>query len=140
LITFPLVYARLIIISFNVAKYWNEMDGFSTISPLLFYLSGASSQHLVGHSNIGVSVSNITTTIIINAKTGALVAHWAELDAVDSNNPSIIIQPATPLDYGTYVLRTKLCSYIELTFFIRTVATLLALDELQLRMERLSQR
>ena len=86
-------------------SYWNELDGFSTIAPLLFYLKGASNTTFVAHHNIPLSLqARSSSTLIVNVQTGQLMPHWTEIDAVDPLQPSIIIQPATPLDHATRYL------------------------------------
>jgi len=81
--------------------FWNEMDGFSTIAPLLFYLPNASNRSLVPFSNISSYKDESATTVILNVVTGARMPHWTELDSVDPNFPSFVIQPAEPLDHSS---------------------------------------
>lgn len=85
--------------------YWNELDGFSTIAPLLFYLNGATNTSFVPHNNISRSLSPFeSSTIIVNVQTGKIMPHWAELDAVDPLQPSVVVQPASPLDHASHYL------------------------------------
>lgn len=100
-------------------QYWNELDGFSVMSPLLVKFSDISSTGLIPWNDIGIYLAANATTVIINAKTGEKVPHWAEVDAHDPIDPLLVIQPAVPLDWSTrYVvgirnLITKLGNLIE---------------------------
>lgn len=80
---------------------WNELDGFSTIAPLLFYLPGAVNNTFIPHTDIGRYLEPDASTIILNVVSGQRVAHWTELDMVDSSEPSIVMQPAVPLEHST---------------------------------------
>lgn len=86
-------------------SFWNELDGFSTISPLLFNLQGASNATFVSHLHIERSLSYSASTLIINVATGQLMAHWTEKDEVKPiQSSTIIIQPASPLDHASHYL------------------------------------
>lgn len=84
--------------------YWNELDGFSTIAPLLFHLRGATNATFVSYEHIERSLDITSSTLIINVLTGQLMPHWTEIDQVKPEQPSIIIQPASPLDHATQYL------------------------------------
>lgn len=83
---------------------WNELDGFSTIAPILFYLQDAVATGLVPHTNIAQYLEANASTVILDLSTGQRVAHWTELDAIDPHEPSIIIQPASALKHATRFL------------------------------------
>ncbi|CAN0012715.1 unnamed protein product, partial [Choristocarpus tenellus] len=79
----------------------NEMDGFSTLAPILFYLEGMSSSNLVGPGDPGASLSINSTTWLIEVPTGELIPHFVEIDALDPEEPLAVLQPAQPLRHGT---------------------------------------
>ncbi len=82
---------------------WNRLDGFSTVAPVLALLPGADASQLNGPWDIGASVADDTTTLILNAETGDPHPHFAELDA-QSDDPEralIKLHPAVPLDFDT---------------------------------------
>jgi len=62
-------------------QYWNEMDGFSTIAPMLFYFDKLSSKGF-GPVNDLTFDNEHETTIIIDTVTNEIVPHWVELDMV----------------------------------------------------------
>lgn len=82
-------------------QYWNELDGFSVMSPLLVKFSELSSLGLIPWDNITSYSAANATTVIINTKTGEKIPHWAEVDAHDPIDPLLLIQPAVPLDWAT---------------------------------------
>lgn len=78
-------------------QYWNELDGFSVMSRLLAKFNDISSN---GWTDIGVYLAANATTVIINARAGEKIPHWAEVDAHDPVDPLLVIQPAVPLDWA----------------------------------------
>ncbi len=82
--------------------YWNERDGFSINSALLFYFDGASDAGTVGHDDIGASLSSGSRTFIVDVDTGELVPHWVELDATAPSDDQrlLTIRPAVPYEFG----------------------------------------
>ncbi|CBJ27425.1 conserved unknown protein [Ectocarpus siliculosus] len=79
----------------------NAYDGFSTLAPILFYLEGMSASGFAGPGDIGASLHANSTTWLIDADTGGMVPHFAELDALDPEKPLAMLQPAAPLRHGT---------------------------------------
>ncbi|CAB1117427.1 unnamed protein product [Ectocarpus sp. CCAP 1310/34] len=79
----------------------NAYDGFSTLAPILFYLEGMSASGFAGPGDIGASLQANSTTWLIDADTGGMVPHFAELDALDPEKPLAVLQPAAPLRHGT---------------------------------------
>jgi hypothetical protein len=77
---------------------WNELDGFSTIAPMLFGFSKtAANDTLIPYDNIGLYALANATTVLVNAATGQRVPHWTERDAFDltfgrSRPPLLILQ------------------------------------------------
>lgn len=82
--------------------YFNEMDGFSTIAQLAFYLKGAVNNSFIDSLHIEDFALADASTFIMEADTHELHPHWVEIDlASDSDEPLILIQPASPLKFGT---------------------------------------
>ncbi len=82
---------------------WNRGDGFSPGGPLLVHIPGVDDEDLVPSSDIGASLEDGATTLILNATTGERVPHWAELDRTtdDDATRTLLLQPAIRLDDGT---------------------------------------
>lgn len=82
---------------------WRPSDGFSPSSAILAQLPGAVSVGLSGPDDIGASVDPESKTILLNAETGELVAHFSELDltANDRSQRALMIRPAARLEGGT---------------------------------------
>lgn len=80
---------------------WNENDGFSPSTPIVVYVPGlsAATTKLPSMTDIGLSVTRESATIVVDLDTGQLVPHWAELDsrATSEEDRSLIIHPAASL-------------------------------------------
>ncbi|MFW5925189.1 MAG: hypothetical protein ACOC9T_01930 [Myxococcota bacterium] len=90
--------------------YFNEKDGFSILTPMLFYFDDVSLEGTVTHENIGDSLLADSKTVVVNAETGEKVPHWVELDATTENRQQtvVIIRPAEPMDFATrYVVGVR---------------------------------
>jgi hypothetical protein len=68
---------------------------------MLFYLKDVSSKGMSGHDNIGWSLLLNATVMLINTRTNVSHPHWVEFDFVDPTSPSVIVQPAEPMEFGT---------------------------------------
>jgi hypothetical protein len=81
---------------------FNERDGFSVSGTLLAYLPGATVAGLPDPLHIGDSVSADSPSILLDADTGELFAHFTEVDilAEGDGDRSLMIQPAASLSYG----------------------------------------
>lgn len=81
---------------------WNELDGFSTLGPMLAYFQDLDDSDLVGHEDIEASLTS-GTIALINAETGEREPYFAELDATAENPDEslLIIRPVQPLDHAT---------------------------------------
>jgi hypothetical protein len=91
-----------------IPTFWNQLDGFSTMGPFLFYLKNVTSKGFITQFRIGDYLLPNATTIIINTHTNERVSHWVELEAVDRDFVSVIIQPAVPLQFATrYVVGVR---------------------------------
>lgn len=81
---------------------WNVLDGFSPTGNLMTVLPYATVKNLPGHESIDISTKNDSPTILIEAETGALVPHWAEVDhSVDLQPPRF----SDPQPQRTFFLR-----------------------------------
>jgi hypothetical protein len=86
-------------------------DGFSPGSTLITHLPGATTSGLPDPLHIDASLAPDSPTVLLEAETGARVAHWAELDVRSDPDPTpgdtaahpraFLIQPAARLKDGT---------------------------------------
>ncbi len=80
---------------------WNKLDGFSPSTPIVVYVPGLDPEKtkLPSMTDIGLSVTEESATVVIDLDTGQLVPHWAELDQRAENpaDRSLIIHPAASL-------------------------------------------
>ena len=91
--------------------FLNDLDGFSTMAPILFYLEGMKEAHeqgknnrvqLQGHQTMELSVTASSATLLLNVDIGKLVHHTAEIDYLDPNNPLVMVIPSQPLHHATH--------------------------------------
>ncbi|GDX80487.1 hypothetical protein LBMAG42_22980 [Deltaproteobacteria bacterium] len=84
-------------------KYWNELDGFSPMGPLIVEIPGMSADNLPGHASIGASLEDGSALVLLDWDTGERFPAWAELDyagyAIEGSR-SLYIRPAMPLLNG----------------------------------------
>jgi hypothetical protein len=87
------------------AEELNRLDGFSPGVPMMTLMPGATLNGLPPHSNIDDSLAADSPTIIINAETGARVAHFVELDQDRAGGKlvggALLIRPVVRLDDAT---------------------------------------
>lgn len=80
-------------------------DGFSPLMPILSHFpEGVDLENVNFHPNGGdATLAPTSTTLLINAETGALVAHWAELDedAASPADQAFIVRPFARLKEKT---------------------------------------
>ncbi len=83
---------------------WNRNDGFSPNTPLLAFLPGldATASNLPKWTDIGASLADDATVVLIDTNTGERVPLWAELDAhaTDPADRLLTIRPAISLPEG----------------------------------------
>jgi len=83
---------------------WNRNDGFSPNTPLLAFLPGidATASKLPKWTDIGASLADDATVVLIDTDTGERVPLWAELDAhaKDEADRLLTIRPAISLPEG----------------------------------------
>ncbi|GAX16885.1 hypothetical protein FisN_5Hu258 [Fistulifera solaris] len=90
------------------AEFYNELDGFSTMGPILFYIDGLKEAHeagakqLKGQREIAKSVTQESVTFLVDVKAAALVPHSAEIDYLDPKHPMVLLFPARPLKHNTH--------------------------------------
>jgi hypothetical protein len=90
--------------------FLNDLDGFSTMAPILFYMEGLKEAYelhgsaigLQGPAHIEYSITNKSITLLVNVDTGVLVPHSAEIDYLDPERPLVLVFPAQPLHHGTH--------------------------------------
>ncbi len=88
---------------------WNRNDGFSPNTPLLVHLAGidAEASNLPKWTDIGSSLADDATVVLIDLATGERIPLWAELDshAVAEEDRLLTIRPAISLpEGGTYAV------------------------------------
>jgi hypothetical protein len=90
--------------------FLNQLDGFSTMAPLLFYMDGLKEAHQLGGSsiqmqgadNIDLSVTNRSITLLLDVDSHTLVPHTAEVDYLDSKRPVVLVFPSSPLRHNAH--------------------------------------
>jgi hypothetical protein len=88
--------------------FLNELDGFSTMGSILFYMVGLKEAHdagvgqLQGPASIAASVTPQSITLLLDVNSSKLVAHSAEIDYLDSARPLVMVFPAQPLKHGNH--------------------------------------
>lgn len=89
-------------------EYLNRMDGFSTMSLILWYLNGlqeaqeGGGSQLYGPNDIAKTVSNSSITLLIDVETGMLVPHQAELSDIEKSDPMVVMIPSRPLFHNRH--------------------------------------
>jgi hypothetical protein len=93
--------------------FLNELDGFSTMAPLLFYMEGLKEAHekgenkvrLQGPQDIVNSLTAYSITSLVDVDNMRLVPHSAEIDYLDNQRPLVLVFPSQPLRHnGHYAL------------------------------------
>lgn len=83
---------------------WNERDGWSPLGPLLAFFPDMSLDGIVGHDDIGASLEDGASIVILDAETGARQPYFAELDVsglfVVPGENFLMIRPVKPLAEG----------------------------------------
>jgi hypothetical protein len=98
------------------SSFLQDLDGFSTMAPILFYMEGLQERHqaeshgantrvyptLVDNQHIEDSVTNKSITLLWNVDEQALVPHTAQVDSLDPQRPLILVVPSAPLSHATH--------------------------------------
>ncbi len=88
----------------------NVADGFSPAAGPIAFLAGASDAGFAPPTDPAASLADDSPTVIIDADTGARVAHFAELDMShdDDGRRAIMLRPVTLLEHGhRYIVALK---------------------------------
>lgn len=89
-------------------SFLNELDGFSTMGPILFYIDGLKEAHeaglrqLKGIRKIAESITKHSVTLLVDVQTKMLVPHSAEVDYLDSARPMVMVFPSQPLYHNRH--------------------------------------
>ncbi len=86
---------------------WDASDGFSTGSPLMTFLPGIAVGQFAGPDDIDASLAEDSPSIVLDAETGELVPHFAEIDirAPSAEQRSTMIRPVVRLrDDARYIV------------------------------------
>lgn len=84
----------------------NQMDGFSTAGPILFYIDGLKegigkgTKKLIGPNEMDLSTTDQSMTLLFDIDNQVLVPHFAEIDHLDEGKPLVIVQPSRALDHN----------------------------------------
>ncbi len=82
---------------------WNELDGFSPLTPMLARFPDLDVSTLPGHRTIGDSLLDTSPLIVFDADTGERFPVWAELDMSGEHRPGkevLFIRGARPFANG----------------------------------------
>ena len=81
---------------------WNRLDGFPILGRAVALLPGVTTTGAATWDDPGRSVDPNSPTLIIDAETGALMPHYAELERFtdDPARRALLLHPIAPLDYG----------------------------------------
>jgi len=90
-------------------KYWNEKDGFSTVTPILAYFPDVDESFLMSHEDLEQYTGPSVSTVLLNVDTGERVPHFTELDYAYLDEINVFqpgetllhIYPVVPLDFST---------------------------------------
>ena len=87
---------------FTDRTLWQSRDGFAVAQALLTQLPGAVADGLPDENHLADSIAATSPTVLMNADTGALVPHIAELDAwaMNDGERTFMIRPLQRLDDG----------------------------------------
>ena len=91
----------------NDSTPWDRSDGFSAGSPILTFLPGATPEVFGGVTDIDQSLSESSPSIVLDAETGELVPHFAQVDyqARSADERSTMIRPVVRLrDDARYIV------------------------------------
>jgi hypothetical protein len=90
----------------------NDLDGFSTSGPILFYIDKLKEGHdnvkgnptertrLVSPEEIHLSITKQSMTLLLDIDSMVLIPHYAEIDYLDEDRPLVIVQPSKSLEHN----------------------------------------
>jgi hypothetical protein len=91
-------------------KSWADSDGFSAGQAPFTYLPGATATGLVSQDEIERSITTDSPTVLMNAETGELMPHFAEIDmsTFHEDDRALILRPAVRLrDRTRYIVAVR---------------------------------
>lgn len=84
---------------------WNRADGFSPNTPILAFVEDVDpvASRLPSWTDLGASLDDAATVVLVDTATGERVPLWAELDAdaIDDDERLLVIHPAISLRHAT---------------------------------------
>ena len=95
-------------------SFLNDLDGFSPMSTILFYLEGMKEMHKDTKPRLETSMyptlaydfqdstTDKSITLLWNVNQQELVPHTARVDYLDPDKPIILLAPSKPLQHGTH--------------------------------------
>lgn len=91
-------------------EFLNELDGFSTMAPILFYVEGMKEAHQQGNNEVRLqgarfienSVTPKSITLLLDVDNKQLVHHTAEIDFLDNDLPLVLLFPSQPLRHNAH--------------------------------------
>lgn len=103
--TLPKIFGRAPI---DPADFY-ELDGWSVASSPVTYMVGATATGLANPTMLASTLDSSSATILLNADTGELVPHFAEVDlSTGTAEKALLIRPGYVLEYGTrYVVAIR---------------------------------
>ncbi len=86
----------------NSPEYFNELDGWSVLTPMLAHFEDLSLDGLSGHDDLGASIADESHSIVVDVETGERIPHFVERDVSieDSDRSTLMIRPVSPMAYG----------------------------------------
>lgn len=82
---------------------WNELDGASPMGPAITYFQNLSGAELVGFDDIGASIADGASIVLLDWDTGERMPYFAELDYAGQHYDGwemLFIRPSVPLRNG----------------------------------------
>jgi hypothetical protein len=124
---------------------WNRNDGFSPNTPLLAFLPGldATTSNLPKWTDLGASLADDATVVLVDVDTGERVPLWAELDAhaASPDDRLLTIRPAISLPEGhTFAVGLRGMLTAERSFIEPSPAFLVFRDNLATSIEEIEYR
>lgn len=92
-------------------SFANELDGFGTMTPMMFYIDGMKEAYeanltdvprLQGATHISWSITNSSLTLLLDVTEKKLIPHIAEIDYLDPNHPLVLVTPFKPLNHASH--------------------------------------
>lgn len=91
-------------------RFWSDSDGFSPGQAPMTYLPNATGAGLAPPTDIGKSLEPSSPTVLMDAETGELVPHFAEIDmsTFHADDRALLLRPAVRLrDAARYIVAIR---------------------------------